>query len=143
VEVIPGEPAIVIDTAHNPASARALVETLAEFPAPSRRTLIVSISLDKDVRAIVDQLALSFDRFIITQYQHNPRAVPAERLAGMFREAIARDPTSASNTEVIRADLPVDAWRHAQETAISGERICIAGSFFLAAELRPMVLSAT
>ena len=143
VEVIPGEPAIVIDTAHNPASARALVETLAEFPAPSRRTLIVSISLDKDVRAIVAQLALSFDRFIITQYQDNPRAVPAERLAGMFRDAIARDPASASNIEVIQAELPVDAWRHAQETAISGERICIAGSFFLAAELRPMVLSAT
>src|SRR5205085_7302302 len=47
VEITPGDPTIVLDTAHNPASARALVETLAELPAHSRRTLILSISHDK------------------------------------------------------------------------------------------------
>ena len=52
-KLIAGEPTVVLDTAHNPASARALVETLAEMPPPSRRTLVLSISHDKDVRAIV------------------------------------------------------------------------------------------
>ena len=65
---------VVLDTAHNPASARALVEALAEMPAAVARTLVLSISHDKDVRAIVGELAPHFDRFIVTQYQENPRA---------------------------------------------------------------------
>ena len=73
VEVIAGEPSVVLDTAHNPASAQALVDTLAEMPAASRRTLVLSISHDKDLRAIVRELVPHFDRFVITQYQENPR----------------------------------------------------------------------
>src|SRR5215211_6680130 len=56
VEITVGEPTIVLDTAHNEASAQALVETLAELPNQSRRTLILSISHDKDVPAIVREL---------------------------------------------------------------------------------------
>ena len=139
VELIAGNPAVVIDTAHNPASARALVETLAELAAPTRRTLIVSISRDKDVRAIVDELAPHFDRFIVTQYRDNPRAVPAARLAQLFRHAIAGETTA----EVSCVELPADAWSHARRSAIPDELVCIAGSFFLAAELRPIVLLST
>ena len=80
VEIVFGDPTIVLDTAHNPASARALVETLAELPAVSRRTLILSISHDKDVPAVVREFAIHFDRIIVTQYQENPRAVPAREL---------------------------------------------------------------
>src|SRR5690606_10442877 len=40
IEVLSGEPTVVIDTAHNPASAEALAATLAEMPRRGRRTLI-------------------------------------------------------------------------------------------------------
>ena len=79
VEITSSDPTIVLDTAHNPASARALVETLDELPR-SRRTLILSISHDKDVPAIVRELATHFDRIVVTQYQENPRAVPVQEL---------------------------------------------------------------
>ena len=59
--------------------------------APARRTLILSISHDKDVPAIVRELAPHFDRFIVTQYQENPRAVPAEQLAEMIRDIAAHN----------------------------------------------------
>jgi hypothetical protein len=135
VEIVPGDPMLVLDTAHNPASARALVQALAELPAPRRRTLIVSISHDKDVPAIVHELAPYFHRFVVTQYQDNPRAVPAVKLAEMFRgELVGR------NAEVIVCDTPLDAWQAATQSAVPGEYICIAGSFFLAAEMRPFVL---
>ncbi len=137
VEVFRGNPTVVLDTAHNPASACALVETLAELPSPKRRTLIVSISHDKDVSAIVRELTPHFQRIIVTQYQENPRAVPARKLAGIVRNEL-----EARATEICICTPPAAAWQLAIQSAINGECICIAGSFFLAAELRPFVLGA-
>jgi dihydrofolate synthase/folylpolyglutamate synthase len=131
VEIIAGAPTIVLDTAHNAASARALVEALGELPQPARRTVILSISRDKDARAIVEELAPHFDRFVVTQYQENPRAVPAESLAKIVRAALA-----GRTAEVAVVAAPSQAWQHVQQTSLPAELVCITGSFFLAAELR-------
>jgi dihydrofolate synthase/folylpolyglutamate synthase len=135
VEVVAGEPVVVLDTAHNPASARALVEALAELPRPARQSLILSVSHDKDVCAIVEALAPHFDRFIVTQYQDNPRAVPAGVLASIVRQAIDN-----ASVEVRVSPTPREAWFHVRQTAIPHERVCITGSFYLAAEMRRLVL---
>jgi dihydrofolate synthase / folylpolyglutamate synthase len=136
VEVVAGEPTIVLDAAHNPASARALVQTLDEMSHATRRTLIVSISRDKDVSAIVDELAPCFDRFVVTQYQDNPRAMPAAELAQMFRD---RASGRAASSVTVCA-MPETAWRHVGQTVQPGELVCISGSFYLAAEMRPLVM---
>jgi dihydrofolate synthase/folylpolyglutamate synthase len=132
--VFPGEPLVVVDAAHNPASARALVETLAEMPAASRRTLVLSVSYDKDVRAIVAALAPNFDRYVVTQYQENPRAVAAEELAEIVSNVLA-----GLNPAVTVCPTPQEAWNYVLQTAMPGERVCIAGSFYLAAEMRQLV----
>jgi len=136
VEILAGEPTIVLDTAHNPASAQALVEALAELPAPTRRTLVLSISHDKDVRAIVENLVPHFDRFVVTQYQENPRAVPAESLGKMVADVLA-----GRAAEIKTCADPLQAWQHVRQTAVPGEMVCIAGSFYLAAEMRPLVIA--
>jgi dihydrofolate synthase/folylpolyglutamate synthase len=136
VEIVSGDPLVVLDAAHNPASARALVEALAEMPVVARQTLVLSISHDKDVRAIVKELVPHFDRFIVSQYQENPRAVVAEDLA----EIVRRNPGSCS-AQVCVIPTPREAWRHVCQTAIPNERVCITGSFYLAAEMRRLVLT--
>jgi dihydrofolate synthase/folylpolyglutamate synthase len=133
VEIVEGDPTVVLDTAHNSASARALVESLAELPLATRRTLVLSVSHDKDVRAIVHALTPHFDRFLITQYQENPRAIAAENLAGLVASA-------TPHGEIIVCHTPHAAWDHIRRTAIAGERVCISGSFYLAAEMRPLLL---
>jgi dihydrofolate synthase/folylpolyglutamate synthase len=135
VEIVAGELTVVLDTAHNAASAAALVEALRELPAPSRRTLVVSISRDKDVAAIVRELAPHFDRLIVTQYQENPRAVAAEKLAHIFRQSLAG---RAAELTILRS--PRDAWRYVRQSAAPAEQVCIAGSFYLTAEMRELVL---
>jgi dihydrofolate synthase/folylpolyglutamate synthase len=140
VEIIASRPMIVLDTAHNPASARALVETLNDLAGPSRRgrhTLIVSISHDKDVPAIVRELTPHFERVIVTQYQENPRAVPIEELFKLVSNVALE-----SKTEVVSCSTPQAAWQFAVSSAAPGECICIAGSFYLAAEMRPLVQTA-
>jgi dihydrofolate synthase/folylpolyglutamate synthase len=150
---------VVLDVAHNAASARALVESLAELPSCPHRSLILSISRDKDFRAIVTELAPHFDRILVTQYLENPRAVAADELASVVREVLAqrtslpaqildagtlpgiaasRD-SSYSSPEIVLQRVPAEAWTTACDLAVPGELICIAGSFFLAAELRPLV----
>ncbi len=130
-----GSPAVVLDAAHNEASVRALVTTLAGWPQPTRRTLVVSASRDKDVTAIVRELAPAFDRSLVTQYQENPRAVPAAELAELLRDAGAAD--------VAECATPREAWELACRTAVPGELVVITGSFFLAAEMRPLVVASS
>jgi dihydrofolate synthase / folylpolyglutamate synthase len=138
VEIIHGKPLVVLDTAHNPASARALITALCELPQPIRRTLILSISHDKDVPSIVDELVPHFDRCVVTQYQENPRAVSAGKLFEIVRSA------SAGKQPIIELiATPREAWRQVQQTAMPGELVCIAGSFYLTAEMRPLVLAST
>jgi len=143
VEFVPGTPHVVLDTAHNPASARAFVEALEELVGFERRTLILSISRDKDVRAIVRELVASFERIFVTQYQENPRAVPAKRLIEIVRDEIdaRRANRGAVPLELVSFASPLEAWQTACAGAVPGELICVAGSFFLTAELRPVVLS--
>jgi len=137
VEFLPGQPNVLLDTAHNSASARALVRALGEFASAGRGTLILSVSQDKDVRAIVRELAPHFDRLVVTQYQENPRAVPAVELADLVRAECGRN----TEMQVEVSPTPREAWQRACHDAGAGELVCIAGSFYLAAELRSLVLA--
>ncbi len=136
VEIVKSDPTIVLDTAHNPASARALVATLDELTS-ARRTLILSISHDKDVPAIVRELVDHFDRIVVTQYQENPRAVPVQELLQVVVNAAAQ-----KSVDIMMRATPREAWSYAIESAAPGECICVAGSFFLAAEMRPLIQAA-
>ncbi len=133
VEFLPGQPNVVLDTAHNLASAKALVNALAEMASVGRRTLILSVSCDKDVRAIVRELAPHFDRVVVTQYQENPRAIPAGELAELVRTEIGG--------QISVCATPREAWETVCRSAELGELVCVAGSFYLAAELRALVVA--
>ena len=129
-------PAVVLDTAHNEASAHALAATLVEeFSGP--RTLIVACSKDKDVEAIACALVPVFDLVIITRYLENPRAVALDDLAHQFQQACTRQ---RCETDLVTSPTPQSAWQQAIALTRPNGVICIAGSFYLAAELRPVVL---
>ncbi len=135
IEVLRGEPTVVLDTAHNAASAAALATTLAGRAEPSR-TLVVACSKDKDYAEIARALVPVFDRIVVTEYQSNPRVVPHAELAKVLREAAADD----ANIEIEVVPSPIDAVRQATEVTPADGLVCIAGSFYLTAELRPMML---
>jgi dihydrofolate synthase/folylpolyglutamate synthase len=109
------------------------VSALDELAPAGRRTLILSVSSDKDVRAIVRELVPHFDRVVATQYQDNPRAVPAGDLAEVVR-------AQGAQARFDVCTLPSEAWDLVCRTAKPNELVCVAGSFYLAAELRPLVL---
>ncbi len=138
LELLPGEPAVVLDTAHNEASAAALAAALRDyFPPP--RTLVIACSKDKDIAAIVRQLGGTFDRVLTTRYLENSRSVDEVQLAEMFREAVAAQ--SIRPTPVVASyPTPQATLEAAFDATPSTGLICVTGSFFLAAELRTELL---
>ncbi|HAF71389.1 TPA: bifunctional folylpolyglutamate synthase/dihydrofolate synthase [Candidatus Acetothermia bacterium] len=80
-EVVSRRPYIVLDGAHNPAGARALVEALARLPTPKgRRRLVFGVLRDKLVHRMAESLFPGFDEVVLVA-SRSPRALPPEAVA--------------------------------------------------------------
>jgi len=131
VQILSRRPTVVMDVAHNVASIQALVETLEESFSATRRLLIFATSQDKDVRGMLSCLLDHFDEGYFTCYSNNSRAVPPEKLQQAAEELTGRRwPTFAD---------PAAAWKATGQSATATDLICITGSFFLAAEMGPLI----
>jgi dihydrofolate synthase/folylpolyglutamate synthase len=132
VEVVGEAPWLVIDGAHNVASAGALAETLQSCFPEVPRTLVFGTSRDKDLPGQLRALLPLFGAVVATRFVENPRAVDPETVAEAVAQlggppcVIAADPTLALG----------EARRITPESAL----ICVTGSLFLAAEARASAL---
>jgi dihydrofolate synthase/folylpolyglutamate synthase len=133
LEVIGERPLIVLDCAHNVASAQALVDTIAEsFRVAGKKRLIFAISSDKQVPEILDVLASRFDEFYVTRYANNPRCVPPEQIAEILKGIDPR-----LRVSVIPSAL--EALTRAKTDSTAEDLIVISGSVFLAGEIRAIL----
>lgn len=132
VEVMSRKPLVVLDAAHNWASCGALLNSLQDLhQEKGRRILIFATSADKDAASLLRRLVPEFDTVILTAFQSNPRAMPLDelsRVAGLI----------AGRLFHLAAD-PSSAWKAALLLSRQDSLICVAGSFFLAAELRQQI----
>ncbi|MDH3717914.1 MAG: bifunctional folylpolyglutamate synthase/dihydrofolate synthase [Planctomycetota bacterium] len=138
VELVHSRPAIVVDAAHNVASIAALLEVLDEcFPA-GPRTLVFASTLGKDLRGMLAGLVPKFDRIFFTRYRNNPRGVPADDLAALTDEIA---PAAGSGTkQVTVCKDPQATWQAVRRVAPPDGLICVTGSFFIAAEMRQVIV---
>ena len=135
IEVLKERPTVIVDAAHNTDSVSALIETLNSGFRFGRRILIFAASKDKEVRALLKLLVPEFDLMIMTRYERNPRAVHVDVLAELVG--------SIGGGPVRRTESPLDAWNLAEQMAKPDDLICVTGSFFLAAEMRELILGTT
>lgn len=131
IELLGESPTVIVDAAHNWISAGALVETVQALPANGKRVLVFGTSTDKDVRGLCRRLFPHFDAVILTRYESTQRGISLEAL-----ESIA---SAVSTHPVHSAEDPASAWQAAQDICPEHGLICIAGSFFLAAEIRRLI----
>ncbi|MBS0265232.1 MAG: bifunctional folylpolyglutamate synthase/dihydrofolate synthase [Planctomycetes bacterium] len=132
IEILGQNPTVIVDAAHNWEAVAALLRTLSESFQARRRVLIFAATRDKDVTGMLRQLLPRFDTIILTCFQSNPRHVPVEALAetvqGLTDRLCHRTADAAS------------AWKLARRLAAPTDLICATGSFFLAAELRELII---
>ena len=126
-EVVPGEPVIVLDGAHNDGSAVALARALErEFPR-RRVRLVLGVMQDKDARAVVRPL-LKHASAVFATRPPGPRGLDAAKLARLVR-----------NARVTAIDDPADALRAARASARRGEVVCVTGSLALVGRARDVL----
>ena len=126
-EVVPGEPVIVLDGAHNDGSAVALARALGrEFPR-RRMRLVIGVMQDKDARAVVRPL-LKRAAAVFATRPPGPRGLEAARLARLVR-----------GVGVTVLDDPADALAAARASARHGEVVCVTGSLALVGRARDVL----
>lgn len=122
---------LVLDAAHNIDSINALCKVIGQRAAGATVHVVFACSVDKNPAEMIQQLDQITNRFYLTQFSENPRAIPATDLAGLF-------PANSSRPHEVHADS-VSALSAAISAMPPGGWIVICGSFFLAAELRPII----
>lgn len=132
VEILGHRPTLVIDGAHNGASAVALAETLAACFPPARRTLVFGTTRDKDLRGQLQALLPLFDEIVATRYLENPRSLSPETIASAVLMLTGQTTRIAAG--------PAEALDLARQVTPADGLICVTGSLFLAAEARAVVL---
>jgi dihydrofolate synthase/folylpolyglutamate synthase len=119
---------VILDGAHNGASAAALAETLETRLGGQRVELVVGINRDKDARAVLRPLLARASRVWATQAADNPRALPAADLARLCR--------GSGIETIVEPDLG-RALRRARQAAES--TVCVTGSLMLVGQARALL----
>lgn len=122
------QPAVVVDSAHNDTSARLLRSALASYFPGQRVRLVVGVSNDKDIDALLGALLPGAEALVAVRSRH-PRASDPAELAQRAR-ALAPD-VVIEVAETVAAGLAT-----ATDGVGSDVVVCLAGSLFVAAEGR-------
>ncbi len=115
---------VILDGAHNGASAVALAATLREYAAGQPVTLVLGINRDKDARAVLAPLLPLASRVVATQAADNPRALGADDLARWCRRL-----GHAADVRARLDDALGAAMRH-------DGLVCVTGSLMLVGQAR-------
>lgn len=121
-QVLPGQPAVVLDVAHNPAAAEALAQTLAQQPVAGRTLAVFGMLLDKDIAGVARALDRRIDRWYLTALP-GPRAATTAQLEQALTSAGVRAPRETYPD-------PQAAFAAARRAAAAADRIVVFGSFY-------------
>ncbi len=135
MEPVAVRPTVLLDGAHNQASAKALAEALRSLYPHTKKTLVLGISQDKDVAAICRQLAPCAQTIVVTRAAHS-RALPVPALEQVARGCLTGLP---GKRVLLSAASCKQALRIAKNAAGAGGIVVVCGSLFLAAEARKLL----
>ncbi len=136
LQIVDHSPLSIIDSAHNPASMAAALQTIDDHFPDKQLTVVFAASRDKDWQQMLAQLWQRSAKLIITAYRENPRALSIDELHSAAQQlAATASPTTGPMCVVDTADSPAAAWNLARSSASYKDVILATGSFFLAAEI--------
>lgn len=126
-EVLDGDPPMVLDGAHNGASAEALATTLQGFAAGRPIHLVIGINRDKDARAVLRHLLPLGHSVWVTQTADNARALSAADLGRLC--------TRLGVSAHVETKLAKALSNAASESCRRGV-VCVTGSLMLVGQAR-------
>jgi dihydrofolate synthase / folylpolyglutamate synthase len=126
-QVLPGQPAVVLDVAHNPQAVGVLAENLGNMGYYPETWAVVGMLADKDVAGALALIRGRVDHWLLASLP-GPRGLTSEALADRLGEAgIAGDVRTFATAAA--------AFSAAREGADASDRIAVFGSFLTVAEV--------
>ena len=122
-QIVPGQPVLVLDVAHNPQAAAALAFNLDQMGFYPRTHAVFGAMRDKDIPGMVARLAPLIDAWYLCDLPL-PRAADADELAALLQPGLAPGAAAPS-----RHANPAAALRAALAAADPADRIVVFGSF--------------
>jgi dihydrofolate synthase / folylpolyglutamate synthase len=125
-QIVPGQPTLVLDVAHNPHAVGALAENLDQMGFFPRTHVVFGAMADKDLEAIIRRMAPLVDAWHFTDLPI-ARAASAAELQQLHDRLALKGPGPVAT---FRHASPDDALRAIIEAADPADRIVVFGSFF-------------
>ena len=122
-EVVSLSPLTIIDGAHNPDGANALLQILKEY---SGCTAIIGVMKDKNYKAVLSK-TLPFCKNVICVKPNVPRALSTEELSSIAQKYC----DNVFTTDTLNAAITI--------AKAKGQPIFVFGSLYLASEIRPLL----
>jgi len=131
VECVRTSPLTIVDSSHNTASIRVLLDTLRSDFSYKRLILVFAVAADKDIDDML-RLLLPEASHVVFTVMDNPRASDphnlAERAEALGFKRYTVQPVIA------------EALKTAQSMASPDDLICVCGSFYLAGDARKLLV---
>lgn len=132
LELVRSSPTVLVDGAHNPAGAQALVDAVEEAFAFQRVVGVVGVMADKDPEAILAVLEPSLAEVVVTRAS-SPRAMEVDDLAEIARDVFGEDRVHVRERLDDAVTLAADL---AESEVERGAAVLVTGSIVLVAEAR-------
>ncbi|MGG4603615.1 bifunctional tetrahydrofolate synthase/dihydrofolate synthase [Paenalcaligenes sp. Me131] len=154
LQILPGEPLVVLDVAHNPHAAGALAQNLDQMPCTGRTLAVLGMLNDKDAAGVLRLLIDRIDSWYVASLE-GPRGLSSRDLAALLNGvkkmgAVQSNPQEIATSEgdrkpgvrpaagkrvnyfettVRECENPVKAFEQALTDAQPNDRILVFGSF--------------
>ena len=141
-QVLPGQPAVVLDVAHNPHAAGVLAANLDQMGFYPKTIAVVGLLADKDARAVFERLHPRVDVWCLadlTDEQAGSRARSADALRVILQEVLGAATSDKRQglppVEFFIDSSPLKALVRAQSLAEPSDRLVVFGSFLIVASV--------
>ncbi len=131
MEIVSRKPFVLLDGAHNPASAWALADTISKRFAHETRAMVFAAASDKNIPLMLKILSPLFSTIVLTTID-SPRCMNLVDTEDLLASL------AGPETRILTNPDPLKAFADARQAVGTRGLICCAGSLYLAGKLREM-----
>lgn len=133
-QILPGQPTVILDVAHNPHAAAVLAQNLDNMGFHPYTHAVFGMLNDKDLAGVVAKLGSRIDYWYCAGLP-GPRGTAGQALADQVAASLPPLPAGSESPGIQTYADPAQAFAAARERAGENDRIVIFGSFLTVASV--------